>query len=78
MTSFDSNATRRRLEASGFTPEQADGAVTIVSEVAGQTFVTQAMLDHRLREMELRIMRFMFVQAVAIVGVTVALLRFAG
>lgn len=78
MTFFDTNATRRRLEASGFTPEQADGAVTIVSEIAGQTLVTQTMLDQRLREMEHRLTVRMAGMLAAAVAILATLDRLAG
>ena len=55
MTFFDTNATRRRLMAGGFTEEQADTAVTVVADVAGQTLVTKTDLREALQAQTIRI-----------------------
>ena len=49
-----------------------------VGRPAGGEYVTQAGLDARISALEARIYRAMLLQAGAIVGAVVAILRFAG
>ena len=61
MIFFDTNVTRRRLMAGGFTEEQADTAVTVVADVAGQTLVTKADLREAMQGVVIRIGAMMVV-----------------
>ena len=84
---FDTLAVARRLAEAGFDPAQAD-ALTAARPASGE-HVTQAGLDARISAqddridarisaLEARIYRAMLLQAGAIVGAVVAILRFAG
>jgi dihydroxyacetone kinase len=68
---FDTMDVRRRLIDAGFSDKQADEAVAIAREVAGDVLVTKADLRESLRELELRLtLRFgsMLAAAVVILG----------
>ena len=88
---FDTLAVARRLAEAGFDPAPADALTAALRDTrpAGGEYVTQAGLDARISAqddridarisaLEARIYRAMLLQAGAIVGAVVAILRFAG
>ena len=88
---FDTLAIARRLAEAGFDPAQADALTAALRDTrpTGGEYVTPADLDARISAqddridarisaLEARIYRAMLLQAGAIVGAVVAILRFAG
>ena len=86
---FDTLAIARQLAAAGIKPEQADAITDAVrraaehdvASVATKSFATKADLAELRTEitaMEARIYRAMLVQAGAIVGAVIGILRFLG
>ena len=74
---FDTLKLARKLEASGFTAQQAAGAAEALAETAaGAEVVTKEHLDHRLIELEQRLTIRLGGLLVVAVGVILAAIRY--
>ena len=74
---FDTLAIARQLAATGIKPEQADAITDAIRQAAEHgDHVTIETLDARLGGLEARIYRAMLIQAGAIVGAVIGILRF--
>ena len=52
---FDTLANAKRLQAVGFTAEQAEAQTRMVAELVDEQLITRSFLDERLKELEYRI-----------------------
>ena len=76
---FDTLAIARQLTAAGLDSEQANAITDAIRQAAENgDHVTTQTLDARLGALEARIYRAMLLQAGAIVGAVVAILRLLG
>lgn len=57
-TAFDSLSYAKKLEAAGFTREQAEVQASALHEVIDARLVTKEHLDIRLKELELRLLKW--------------------
>jgi hypothetical protein len=81
MTSitFDTLKVADKLEASGFTREQAKGAAVTFAEITAENsgkLVTQEHFDFRMRELELRMTIKLGGMLLAMTGIMAALLKY--
>ena len=76
---FDTLSIARQLIAAGVEPDQANAITDAIRQAAEHgDHVTTETLDARLGALEARIYRAMLLQAGAIVGAVVAILRWLG
>lgn len=74
---FDTYQNVKKLQAAGFTEEQAEVQTRIISELLDQRLVTRHYLDERLKELEYRLvlrLGSMIVVAIGIIATLVKLL----
>ncbi len=76
-TTFDTYENVKKLQAAGFTEQQAEVQTRIISELLDQRLVTRHYLDERLKGLEYRLvlrLGSMIVVAIGIIATLVKLL----
>ena len=74
---FDSLGYAKRLEAAGFTRQQAETQADAMRELADEKLVTREHLDMRLRELEYRLTIRLGAMLAGAVGILAAFITFA-
>ncbi|MBA2411072.1 MAG: DUF1640 domain-containing protein [Gammaproteobacteria bacterium] len=76
---FDTHAAVKRLTEAGVTEAQAEALIRAITESnARADLVTKADLRDAISALEIRLIKFMVVQTIAIIGLTVTLIQLLG